>query len=291
MQAFAGQHHAGLHQLLVELAHLGQQLLAGHHAGFGFLRRLDHHHESHRLAPSVRIVRFAVSLCIRRDPPIGAPDALRLPTYTSNGRESDRQVAGRATKFQTVPDLQGSREPVPDSDGAADRYQQDIFVVGQERGRDCARLVEAPRFPSRPRRHGAIRAPIRIARYGVAMRDIQTLAKRFGRNHDLAAALWSTGWYEARLLAAYVDDPARLTPAQMDRWCRDFDNWGICDTVCFVLFDKTPHAWTMVKRWAGRRDEFVKRAAFALLWGLSVHDKTPPIARSSRSPPHRARCS
>jgi 3-methyladenine DNA glycosylase AlkD len=110
--------------------------------------------------------------------------------------------------------------------------------------------------------------------YGVAMRDVQTLAKRLGKNHDLAAALWTSGWYEAQLLAAYVDDPAQLTPAQMDRWCRDFDSWGLCDTVCFVLFDKTPHAWTMVKRWAGRRGEFTRRAAFALLWGLSVHDKT-----------------
>ena len=110
--------------------------------------------------------------------------------------------------------------------------------------------------------------------YGVAMRDVQTLAKRLGKNHDLAAALWTSGWYEAQLLAAYVDDPERLTPAQMDRWCRDFDSWGLCDTVCFVLFDKTPHAWTMVKRWAGSRGEFTRRAAFALLWGLSVHDKT-----------------
>ena len=110
--------------------------------------------------------------------------------------------------------------------------------------------------------------------FGVAMRDMQTLARRLGRNHDLAEALWHTGWYEARMVAAYVDEPERLTPAQMDRWCRDFDNWGICDTVCFVLFDKTPHAWSMVRRWAGRRDEFVRRAAFALLWGLTVHDKS-----------------
>ena len=110
--------------------------------------------------------------------------------------------------------------------------------------------------------------------FGVAMRDIQALAKRLGRRHDLAAALWSTGWYEARLLAAYVDEPARVTPAQMDRWCRDFDNWAVVDTVSFALFDRTPHAWPMVKRWANRRDEFEKRAAFALLWGLSVHDKT-----------------
>ncbi len=109
--------------------------------------------------------------------------------------------------------------------------------------------------------------------FGVPVGAIQKLAKRLGRNHELAAALWDTGWYEARMLAAYVDDPACVTPVQMDRWCRDFDNWGICDTVCFVLFDRTPHAWRKVGQWFRRRDEFVKRAAFALLWGLTVHDK------------------
>ena len=59
----------------------------------------------------------------------------------------------------------------------------------------------------------------------------------------------------------------------MDRWARDFDNWGICDTVCFHLFDRTPHAWRKVEPWSRRRDEFVKRAAFALLACLALHDK------------------
>jgi 3-methyladenine DNA glycosylase AlkD len=59
----------------------------------------------------------------------------------------------------------------------------------------------------------------------------------------------------------------------MDRWCRDFDNWGICDTACFHLFDRTPHAWGKVAQWSDRRDEFVKRAAFALLASLTAHDK------------------
>ena len=108
---------------------------------------------------------------------------------------------------------------------------------------------------------------------GVSMANIQKVAKRIGRNHELAAALWATGWYEARMLTSFVDDPRRVTPAQMDRWCRDFDNWGICDTLCFNLFDRTPHAWAKVAQWSRSRDEFVKRAAFALLWGLSVHDK------------------
>ncbi len=109
--------------------------------------------------------------------------------------------------------------------------------------------------------------------FGVTVSDLQKLAKQLGRSHELAVALWDTGWYEARMLAAYVDEPARVTHAQMDRWCRDFDNWGICDTVCFVLFDRTPHAWRKVEQWSRRSEEFVKRAAFALLWGLTVHDK------------------
>lgn len=109
--------------------------------------------------------------------------------------------------------------------------------------------------------------------FGVPMGTIQLLAKRLGTDHELAAALWATGWYEARLLCAYVDDPARVTPAQMDRWVRDFDNWGICDTVCFKLFDRTPHAWAKVAPWSRRRDEFGKRAAFALLASLGLHDK------------------
>jgi len=109
--------------------------------------------------------------------------------------------------------------------------------------------------------------------FGVSMTNMKQLAKRLGPNHELAAALWDTGWYEARMLASLVDEPKCVTPAQMERWCRDFDNWAICDTVCFALFDRTPHAWGKVAQWSRRRDEFVKRAAFALLWGLTVHDK------------------
>jgi 3-methyladenine DNA glycosylase AlkD len=109
--------------------------------------------------------------------------------------------------------------------------------------------------------------------YGVKVGMIQQLGKRLGKDHALAEALWKTGWYEARMLSSYVDDPARVTSVQMDRWARDFDNWGICDTVCFVLFDKTPHAWRKVEQWSKRREEFVKRAAFALIASLALHDK------------------
>ena len=109
--------------------------------------------------------------------------------------------------------------------------------------------------------------------YGVPVGAIQQLGKRLGKDHELAAALWATEWYEARMLCAFVDQPDRVTSVQMDRWARDFNNWGICDTICFHLFDRTPLAWKKVGPWSRRREEFVKRAAFALLAGLALHDK------------------
>lgn len=114
--------------------------------------------------------------------------------------------------------------------------------------------------------------------FGVSVGNLRDHAKQLGRNHELAGQLWESGWYEARMLASFVDEPARVTPAQMDRWCGDFDNWAICDTACFHLFDRTPHAWVKVEKWSRGRSEFVKRAAFALLASLALHDKISPDA-------------
>ncbi|MEJ0060861.1 MAG: DNA alkylation repair protein, partial [Terricaulis sp.] len=118
--------------------------------------------------------------------------------------------------------------------------------------------------------------------FGVPMAKIKAIAKEIGRDHDLAIELWKSGNYDARLLCSMIADPARVTPALMDRWRRDFDNWGVCDTLCFNLFDKTPYAFAKVEAWAALNDEFGKRAAFALLASLALHDKKSEDATFAR---------
>jgi len=108
---------------------------------------------------------------------------------------------------------------------------------------------------------------------GVPMAELKRIAKRVGASHALAAELWATGIYEARLLAAFIEEPDKVTEAQMDRWVRDFDSWAICDTVCFSLFDRLPLAWKKTAEWAREPDEFVRRAGYALIWALTAHDR------------------
>lgn len=107
--------------------------------------------------------------------------------------------------------------------------------------------------------------------YGTPVSKLKLIAKSLGRDHDLADALWRSGVHDARMLATMVGDPACVTPAQMDRWAKDFDNWGIVDTVAFNLFDKSPHAFQQIDKWAKAKGEFVKRAAFALLASCALH--------------------
>ncbi|MEO8018402.1 MAG: DNA alkylation repair protein [Pseudomonadota bacterium] len=108
---------------------------------------------------------------------------------------------------------------------------------------------------------------------GVLMGDIQRLGKQLGRDHALALALWKTDVYEARMLCAYIDEPERVTSAQMDAQARAFDNWAICDTLCFALWARTPHAFKKIHKWATSREEYVKRASFALLASMALKHK------------------
>ncbi len=110
--------------------------------------------------------------------------------------------------------------------------------------------------------------------YGISVPELRSIAKSLGSDHQLAAELWRTGVHEARILASMVDDPKLLTAAQMEIWVQDFDSWDLCDHCCGNLFDKTKFAFEKAKEWSTRKAEFEKRAGFALIAELAVHDKS-----------------
>jgi len=121
--------------------------------------------------------------------------------------------------------------------------------------------------------------------YGVAKPKMDELARRIGRDHQLALNLWDTGVHDAKILAGMIDDPAKVTAAQMNRWARDFDNWDVCDGTCCHLFVFADPAWDRAREWTKRTAEFEKRAGFALLAYLAYRDKTAKDAQYERMLP------
>jgi 3-methyladenine DNA glycosylase AlkD len=112
--------------------------------------------------------------------------------------------------------------------------------------------------------------------FGINLPTLRARAKKIGKNHELALGLWETGYHEARMLAAFIDDPRKVTNVQTDKWVRDFNSWDICDQTCSALFDKTTFAYELAHSWSKEEKEYVKRAGFVMMAALAVHDKKSP---------------
>lgn len=136
-------------------------------------------------------------------------------------------------------------------------------VIGELRG------MKDPRAIAGMARYGIVGE----GRLGVSIPALRRMARRIGCDHGLALKLWRSGIPDARILAAMVDEPSRVTGSQMERWVRDFDSWDVCDQVCSNLFDRTSCARSKAVEWSAREEEFVKRAGFVLMAALAVHDK------------------
>jgi 3-methyladenine DNA glycosylase AlkD len=108
---------------------------------------------------------------------------------------------------------------------------------------------------------------------GIKVSDLRMYARRIVRDHETARGLWESGIHEARILATILDDPGAVNGNQMEQWAAEFDSWDIVDQACNNLFRKTPLAHIKALEWAGRKEEFVKRAGFSMMAVLAVHDR------------------
>ncbi len=112
---------------------------------------------------------------------------------------------------------------------------------------------------------------------GIGNTDLRRLARDLKRDHERALDLWRSGIREARLLAAFTDEPDRVDLAQCRQWAGDFNSWEIVDGVSDLFVD-TPFWRDLIDEFAADEREFVRRTAFAMLAWAAVHRKKEPDA-------------
>ena len=113
-------------------------------------------------------------------------------------------------------------------------------------------------------------------RLGLSMPELRKMGKSIGKDHDLALKLWATKIPDAMILAALVDDPAKVTEKQVDSWVKDICSWDVCDQLCMNLLDRVPFASKKIFEWSKRDEEYVKRVPYALIACIAWHDKDAP---------------
>jgi 3-methyladenine DNA glycosylase AlkD len=146
---------------------------------------------------------------------------------------------------------------------------------------NCARALRELRAAGEQRNiEGMARFGIRAkVVYGVAKPKMDELARRIGKNHDLALELWETGVHDARILAGMIDELSQVSASQMECWVRDFDNWDVCDGTCCHLFVFAAPAWA--KEFSGAAGRRNSRSAQDSRY-LAYRDKSAPDAKYQR---------
>ena len=122
-------------------------------------------------------------------------------------------------------------------------------------------------------RHGAAE-PM----FGVSFATLKDLTKRIDVDHELALALWDTGNFDARNLAVKIVDPARMTPADLDRWAREVSPSLMCGGYVAMLAAETTGGAAKAAQWLASKDEGMRSAGWTLVGQLAQRDEAMPDA-------------
>ncbi|NMP32693.1 hypothetical protein HII17_14115 [Thalassotalea sp. M1531] len=110
-----------------------------------------------------------------------------------------------------------------------------------------------------------------LSSYGIGLTVLRKLAKKIGRDHQLAQALWQTDCYDAKVIGLLIDEPKAMTEAQVEAQVEDI-NIGMLTHIfssCDATLPKAPFAFELANKWLDSENESRKRSAYGLIYEFS----------------------
>jgi 3-methyladenine DNA glycosylase AlkD len=100
--------------------------------------------------------------------------------------------------------------------------------------------------------------------YGAKLGDIRKLAAKIKSDDKLAAALWETGNFDARMLAILLLSPKKLTREELDRLVRSADAAQLADWLNSYVVKQHPDKEQLRQAWMEDAHPWAARAGWAL---------------------------
>jgi 3-methyladenine DNA glycosylase AlkD len=107
--------------------------------------------------------------------------------------------------------------------------------------------------------------------FGIGLIELRKLAKRIGRDHQLARGLWATDVYDAKVISLLIDDPATITRQQAEKQVEELAAGQLTHVFasCDATLARTPFVVELADEWT-RSDDVVRRiCGYGLLYEIS----------------------
>lgn len=110
-----------------------------------------------------------------------------------------------------------------------------------------------------------------LSSYGMGLTVHRKLAKKIGRSHELAAELWASDNYDAKVIGLLIDEPKKLTEAQIEAQVEELNSGMLVHVFssCDATLPKASFAFELAKKWLQSEDTVRRRCAFGLVYEFS----------------------
>lgn len=114
-----------------------------------------------------------------------------------------------------------------------------------------------------------------LTSYGIGLTVHRKLAKKIGRNRELAQQLWQSNNYDAKVIALLIDDPKQITKAQAEQQVEQLHGGFLAHVFssCDATLAKTSFVIELLEDWIESADEVRVRCGYGLLYEVAKWKK------------------
>ena len=114
-----------------------------------------------------------------------------------------------------------------------------------------------------------------LASFGIGLTKLRAIAKRVGRNHDLALELWNERNHDAKIIGLLIDDPGQLTRDQVERQVEGVGPGMLSHVLssCDATLPKSPIAFEIAADWMASDDSVRRSCGYGLVYELAKDKK------------------
>ncbi|MDX1284384.1 MAG: DNA alkylation repair protein [Draconibacterium sp.] len=111
---------------------------------------------------------------------------------------------------------------------------------------------------------------------GVGVTKLKALAKKAGKDHELALDLWNESIFECKTLSTLIDDPKKISRKQINQQVKDLHFWMLSHAYCNYLLPKYPAILELAEEWIESPDNLERRCGFLLFYQIAKNNKKLP---------------
>lgn len=111
--------------------------------------------------------------------------------------------------------------------------------------------------------------------WGATLPRLREMADEYGKNYDLAIALWKENVRECKILATMIMPAEKVLPEVIDIWMEQTPTTEIAEQAAFNLYQYLPYAPEKAYTWIASDRELYQLCGFHILSRLFMNGQEP----------------